>query len=98
MTQVRRTVSLSRELDINLAELARKRSESLSALLETLLREHPLVVKEIEFTRLDTSISDFGARPFKGSALYEAATARLQQASSSGEGSPKTRRKGAAHP
>ena len=98
MTQVRRTVSLSRELDVNLSFIARHRGESLSALMEMLLREHPIVSKQIEMSRFEDSIDDYGLRPRKGTPMYEMLTRAPVQASASGEAPPKTRRKGAAQP
>lgn len=98
MTQVRRTVSLSLEFDVNFAILAEKRSESFSSLLEMLLREHPLVIKEIEAGRLEESIEDFGIIPRKGSPAREALDARMKEAAASGGESPKSRRKGAPQP
>jgi len=98
MTQVRRTVSLSQELDVNFAILARRRNESFSSLLEMLLREHPLVAKEIEHGRLEESIEDFGIVPRKGSPLRELMEARMRDASASGGESPNKRRKGASQP
>jgi hypothetical protein len=98
MTQVRRTVSLSRELDVNLSFIARQRGESLSALLEMLLREHPLVDKEIQDGRLEDSFEDFGIRPRKGTRVHEMLTARSPPPSSSGAAPPTPRKKGAAHP
>jgi hypothetical protein len=98
MTQVRRTISLSQELDVNFAILARRRNESFSSLLEMLLREHPLVSKEIEHGRLEESIEDFGLVPRKGSQLRELMEARMREAAASGAESPNRRRKGATQP
>lgn len=98
MTQVRRTVSLSHELDVNVAFLSKKRRESYSALLEMLLREHPLVNKEIEQGRLEDSIEDFGLIPSQRSPLRAVMAARLKEADASGGASPKTRKKGATQP
>ena len=53
MSQVRRTISLSVELDDALVALALGRGESVSALLETLLREHGLVRHSVEMGRLE---------------------------------------------
>jgi hypothetical protein len=98
MTQVRRTLSWSRELDVNLNVLARKRHESLSALLEMLLREHPLVNREVEQGRLEDSIEDFGLVPSTRSPMRAIMEARMKEADASGEGSPKTRKRGASQP
>ena len=98
MSQIRRTVSLSRELDGALGFLARQREASLSSFVELLLREHPLVHREIETGRMEDKLTDFGLVPSKGSALRASMEGRMKQASASGAGSPRTRRKGAAHP
>lgn len=98
MTQIRRTISWSRELDVNLSVLSSKRHESLSALLEMLLREHPLVNAEIEQGRLEDSIEDFGLVPRKGTAMRELMESRMREAGASGGESPNKRRKGGAQP
>ena len=98
MTQIRRTISISRELDVNLEIIARRRQESLSALIEVLLREHRLVDREIQQGRLEDSIDDFGIVPRKGSPERELMEARTKESAASGGESPKPRRKGAARP
>lgn len=98
MTQVARTVSISMELDVNLRVLMRKRNESLSSLVELLLREHPLVDKEIQQGRLEDSIEDFGIVPRKGSPLRDLMEARMKEDAASGAAPPKPRRKSAVRP
>ena len=98
MTQVRRTVSLSEELAIVTNQMAFDRHESLSAFFEMLLREHPLVAKQIELVRMDAELEDYGVRPRKGTRGYELMLRHLTPASASGEEPPKPRRKGSAHP
>src|SRR5262245_43075998 len=98
MTQVRRTVSLSVELAAVLNQMAFDRKESTSALIEMLLREHPLVARDVDLMRMEADIEDFGVRPRKGSPLYELMTRPRPTASASDAEPPKTRRKGTAHP
>ena len=51
MTKPHRTVNFSVELDSVLGMLASSRQESMSALLETMLREHPEVIKTLGILR-----------------------------------------------
>ncbi len=51
MTKPHRTVNFSVELDSVLGILASSRQESLSGLLETMLREHPEVIKTLGILR-----------------------------------------------
>lgn len=51
MTKPHRTVNFSVELDSVLGILASSRQESMSALLETMLREHPEVIKTLGVLR-----------------------------------------------
>ena len=51
MTKLHRTITFSIELDSVLGVLASSRQESLSGLLETMLREHPEVIKTLRILR-----------------------------------------------
>jgi hypothetical protein len=98
MSATRRTISLSLELDAAICGLASERGESVSALVETLLREHALVQDSIELGRMEAKIVDFGIRPGKNSPLRKVFEEALKRPSPSGEAAPKTRRKEAARP
>ncbi len=95
MTVVRRCVSLSFELDQALVSLATSRRESVSALVETLLREHKLVRDDIELGRLEMALPDGPwALPGPGSHLREILKEAEAKASTSGAKPPsRSRRK-----
>lgn len=98
MTQVRRTISISHELDVNLDFMAGDRQVSLSALVEMLLREHSLVDKQIQLSRLEDSLEDFGVVPSKTGPLRHIREAGPAPHAASDGASPKPRRKTAARP
>ena len=99
MTAVRRCLSLSPELNGALLALGATRSESVSALVETLLREHALVRKSIELGRLEAALPD-GPWAFPGPGpLREILKEAAAKASSSGAKPPnRVRRKAGLTP
>ena len=72
MSTSRRCVSLTPELDGALMGLAWSRRESVSALVETLLREHALVREEILLARMEEKLPDIIAVPGRKSPLRKA--------------------------
>ena len=69
MPAVRRTLSLSMELDDALVALSLGRGESVSAMVETLLREHGLVHEAVEIGRLELKAPNLAAVPARSSSL-----------------------------
>ena len=94
MTAVRRCLSLSFELDQSLVILAAARQESVSAMVETLLREHALVRKDIELGRLELALPDGPiAVPGRSSSLRSLVKAPSSKSSASGGESPNPARR-----
>lgn len=100
MTAIRRCVSLSPELDGALMALGATRNESVSALVETLLREHPLVRESVEMGRLEAALPDGPwAFPSAGSPLRAILKEAAAKASASGARPPsRPRRKAGSIP
>lgn len=96
MTTARRCVSVTGELNGALIGLAFRRKESVSSLVETLLREHPLVREEIEGARLEAKLPDIIAVPGPNSPLRNVIKPAPRRASSKGGAAPTPPRKRAA--
>lgn len=87
MTVVRTSISMSLELDEALSSLRIGARQSKSKLIETLLRENPLVQREIGLIRDEQQFTVFAAPRPEAMAHVRAAKAR-RLASPSGAGSP----------
>ena len=87
MTVVRTSISMSLELDQALLLHTISSHQSKSKVIETLLRENPLVQREIGLIRDEQKFSVFAVPGPEGMARFRAATAR-RQASASGKPSP----------
>jgi hypothetical protein len=79
MTVARRCLSLSIELDSALLTLSLERSQSISSVVEMLLREHPLVREGIEIDRMERhmpSVMAASGRRLRKKATFRAAPPR----------------------